>query len=151
MTVQPRPEIARASAALLRAIVQDGTVSRETKELCGLMVAWLNGCDRCVSSHAAYAQRLGVAKEKLDALFDYARNDAFDESQRAALAAAVALTREPRALPPAVREALQKHFDEGEIYEILNAIGVSNYLTRVNNALANDAADVECVPIDENA
>lgn len=146
MSERPRQQIARASAALLRAVVQHGSVSRETKELCGLMVAWLNGCDRCVSAHTAYAQRLGVAKEKLEALFDYARNDAFDEPQRAALAAAVALTREPRALPPAVREQLQQHYSADEIYEILSAIGVANYLTRVNNALANDAVSVECTP-----
>lgn len=113
------------------------------------MVAWLNGCDRCVSAHSAYAQRLGVAKGKLDALFDYARNDAFDESQRAALAAAVALTREPRALPPAVREALQQHYDADEIYEIVSAIGVANYLTRVNNAVADDAVTVECAPLED--
>lgn len=112
------------------------------------MVAWLNGCDRCVSAHAAYARRLGVAREKLDALFDYARNAAFDEPQRAALAAAVALTREPRALPPAVREALQQHYDADEIYEVVSAIGIANYLTRVNNALADDAVSVECVPLD---
>ncbi len=113
------------------------------------MVAWLNGCDRCVSAHAAYAQRLGVAQEKLDALFDYARNDTFDEPQRAALAAAVALTREPRALPPAVREQLQRQYDDDEIYEILSAIGVANYLTRVNNALADDAVSVECAPFED--
>lgn len=141
-----RTRIARASAALQRAIVQEGTVSRETKELCGLMVAWLNGCDRCVSAHVAYAQRLGVPKDKLDALFDYARNDAFDESQRAALAAAVALTREPRALPPAVREQLQRYYNDDEIFEILNAVGVANYLTRVNNALAEDGVSIDCVP-----
>ena len=148
MSVHSRPQIARASAALLRAIVQEGTVSSETKELCGLMVAWLNGCNRCASAHVAYAQRLGVSKQKLDALFDYARDESFDDSQRAALAAAVALTREPRALPPAVRLQLQQHYDEGEIYELLNAIGVANYLTRVNNALADDAVDVECAPVE---
>jgi len=143
---QPRPEIARASAALVRAVTQLGTVSAQTKELCALMVAWLNGCDRCVSAHTAYAARLGVKPEKLEALSDYAHNPLFDERQRAALSAAVALTREPRALPPAVSDALRAHFDEGEIYEILSAIGVANYLTRVNNALADDAVEVPCVP-----
>ncbi len=112
------------------------------------MVAWLNGCDRCVSSHQAYAQRLGVSREKLDALFDYARDDAFDDAQRAALSAAVALTREPRALPPAVREALERHYDADQVFEVLSAIGAANYLTRVNNALADTDAPIPCSPPD---
>lgn len=130
----------------MRAVVEEGTVARETKELCGLMVAWLNGCDRCVSSYESYAQRLGVARDKLDALLDYARSDAFDEPQRAALAAAVALTREPRALPPAVREALERQYDPEQIFEILSSIGIANYLTRVNNGLAEDTPAVPCTP-----
>jgi AhpD family alkylhydroperoxidase len=142
--------IARASAALLRAVVEEGSVARETKELCGLMVAWLNGCDRCVSSHQAYARRLGVPREKLDALFDYARDDAFDDAQRAALSAAVALTREPRALPPPVREALERHYVADQVFEILSAIGAANYLTRVNNALAEAGPEVPCAPPGES-
>jgi AhpD family alkylhydroperoxidase len=143
----PRPEIARASAALIRAVSQTGTVSPETKELCGLMVSWLNGCERCVAAHAAYAKKLGVEAAKLEALFDYARSDRFDGAQRAALAAAVAITREPRALPPSLRDRLRQHFDAGQIYELLSAIGVANYLTRVDNALSDATLDASCVPV----
>jgi AhpD family alkylhydroperoxidase len=111
------------------------------------MVSWLNGCERCVAAHAAYAKKLGVETAKLEALFDYARSDRFDDAQRAALAAAVAITREPRALPSALRDRLSHHYDAGQIYELLSAIGVANYLTRVNNALADEALDVSCVPV----
>ncbi len=131
-----RPEIARSGAAHLRAVMETGTVPRRTKELCALMVSWLNACEHCVSAHQDYARELGVSQTQLDALFDYNRSPEFDDAERAALSAAVALTREPRALPPAVRSALEAHYDEGQRVEIVSTIGLFNYLNRSSNALA---------------
>jgi AhpD family alkylhydroperoxidase len=129
-------EIARTEAAHVRAVMEGGTAPRRTKELCALMVSWLNACEHCVSAHSDYARELGVPEAQLEELFDYARSDAFDDAERAALSAAVALTREPRALPPAVRAALEAHYDEQQRVEIIAAIGLYNYLNRRSNALA---------------
>ena len=71
----------------------------------------------------------------LDELWDHARSERFTEAERAALAAAVAMTREPRAMPDAVWDGLRKHFDDGQIVEIICTIGLFNYFNRVNNAL----------------
>ena len=88
-----------------------------------------------MSSHGALARRLGVDQPVLDELWDYARSSHFNETERAALAAAVAMTREPRAMPQAIWDDLRKHFDDGQIVEIVSAIGLFNYFNRVNNAL----------------
>ncbi len=71
----------------------------------------------------------------LDELWDYARSERFSAAERAALAAAVAMTREPRAMPESVWEGLRNHFDDGQIVEIICTIGLFNYFNRVNNAL----------------
>ena len=71
----------------------------------------------------------------LDELWDYANSPRFSEAERAALAAAVAITREPRGLPEPVWENLRKHYDDGEIVEIVCSIGLFNYFNRFNNAL----------------
>jgi len=141
-----RAEIDRAMAAHMRAVMHGGSVETQTKELCALMVSWLNACDACVSAHRQYAQTLGISQAQLDALFDYARSPEFDDPTRAALAAAVALTREPRALPPAVREDLARHYDDEQIYEIVGAIALYNAVTRASNALSDDAMPVPCAP-----
>jgi AhpD family alkylhydroperoxidase len=130
----------------MRAVMQSGSVSPQTKELCALMVSWLNACDACVSAHDSYARSLGISQEQLDALFDYGRSPLFDEPTRAALAASVALTREPRALPPAVREDLERHYDADQIYEIVSAIGLYNGVTRVGNAMSGGVTPVPCAP-----
>jgi uncharacterized peroxidase-related enzyme len=130
-----RPQIARTLARHVDEL-ENGTLPPRTRELCALMVAWLNACHNCLEAHAEMAAQLGVDRATLDDLADFARSERFSPAERAALAAAVALTREPRALPPAVRAGLDAHYDAGTIVEIVATIGLYNYLTRANNALS---------------
>lgn len=130
-----RPQIARTLARHLEEVAAHGTVPRRTKELCALMVAWLCACEYCTCAHEEIAQRIGVDRATLDELGDFSQSERFSPPERAALAATVALTREPRGLPPAVRAGLDEHFDAGEIVEIVAAIGLYNYLARAGNAL----------------
>ncbi len=76
-----------------------------------------------------------MEQETLDELWDYARSRRFSDAERAALAVAVAMTREPRALPENLWEDLRRHFDDGQIIEIVCTIGLFNYFNRLNNAL----------------
>jgi AhpD family alkylhydroperoxidase len=131
-----RPQLARTLARHVEE-AGNGTVPRRTKELVALMVSWLSACTNCVEVHAEMARALGVEQAALDELGDFARSAHFTEAERAALSAAVSLTREPRALPPAVRAALDEQYEPGEIVEVIATIGLYNYITRVNNALAS--------------
>ena len=130
-----RPHIARTLAAHMRELNDSGTVPARTKELIALMVGWLNACDYCTCVHEETARGLGVDEATLADLGNFATSDRYNAAERAALAATVALTREPRAVPPAVRAQLEAAYDEGEIVEIIAAIGLNNYLSRVSNAL----------------
>ena len=130
-----RPEIATTLVRHAQSIGTSGTVPRRVKELCALMVSWLNACEYCTSCHADLAERLGIDQSTLDDLGNYARSDHFSAAERAALAAAVALTREPRALPENLRADLLAHFNAGEFTEIIATIGFYNYVSRVSNAL----------------
>jgi AhpD family alkylhydroperoxidase len=137
-SLNERPQVARTLARHIAAL-EGGSLPRRTQELCALMVAWLNACENCTQTHSEMALQLGVDRATLDELGDFARSERFSPPERAALAAAVALTREPRALPQAVRDQLELHYDSGEIVEIVAAIGLNNYLTRANNALRASA------------
>ena len=137
-SLSARPNVARTLARHV-AELEAGTLPPRTRELCALMVSWLNACRNCLEAHEAVARELGVDRATLDELENFARSEKFSPAERAALAATVALTREPRALPVAVRQELEAHYDAGEIVEIVAAIGLYNYLTRANNALAPHA------------
>jgi AhpD family alkylhydroperoxidase len=129
-----RPTLARTLARHVRAM-ETGSLDARTRELCALMVAWLNACERCLDAHAQTARALGVDAGTLNELADFARSEKFSAAERAALAAAVALTREPRALPPAVSAELARHFTPDDAVEIVATIGLQNYLSRLNNGL----------------
>ncbi len=130
-----QPELSRTLAAHVRALNESDSVERRVKELIALMVGWLNACDYCTCVHEEIAQHLGIDTATLASLGDYARSPLFSDAERAALAATVALTREPRALPPNLAMALHEHFAPGAVVEILATIGLNNYLSRLSNAL----------------
>ncbi|MGD0967936.1 MAG: carboxymuconolactone decarboxylase family protein [Candidatus Aquilonibacter sp.] len=129
-----RPTLARSLAAHVRDF-DAGTLPPRTRELIALMVAWLNACEYCTCVHEEIARSIGVDEVTLAALGDFARSPHFCEAERAALAATVALTREPRALPPPLWEALRANYDEAGCVEVIASIGLNNYLSRVINAL----------------
>lgn len=141
-----QPQIVRSLADHIRTVNQTGAVSARTKELCAVMVSWLNACVVCAKSHEALARHVGVDQATLDALEDYARSDRFSDAERAALSASVALTREPRGLPPAVTEALRANYTDGEISEIIAVIGLYNYVNRLNNTLVEATPGIGCEP-----
>jgi AhpD family alkylhydroperoxidase len=133
-TLQVRPQIARTLAAHAREI-SGGVVPSRTKELIALMVGWLNACEYCTCVHEDIARSLGVDEATLAELGNFAGSERFSDAERAALHATVSLTREPRALPPAVLSGLHEQYDEGGVVEVIAAIGLNNYLSRMSNAL----------------
>ncbi len=134
-TMAARPDVALTCADHLRAIMRGGTVSPATKALCAAMVSAINFCEPALVAYRREARAAGVSVDMLNALWDFARSDLFDGAQKAALSAAVSLTREARALPDALWDALREHYHDGEIVEILCTIGIVNALNRVSNAL----------------
>ncbi len=59
----------------------------------------------------------------------------FEPAWRAALLFADAMTRESTAVEDGVYGALAEHWDEGQVVEIAQVIGLFNYFNRFNNAL----------------
>uniref|UniRef100_E6Q6V5 Carboxymuconolactone decarboxylase family protein n=1 Tax=mine drainage metagenome TaxID=410659 RepID=E6Q6V5_9ZZZZ len=89
--------------------------------------------------HGALAKRLGVEEASLRDLSNYASSANFSELERAALAVAVALTREPRALPKNLRNALVGLCGHDGFEEIVATVGLFNYLTRLHNGCGASA------------
>lgn len=129
------PNVAEALARTTRAVLEEGRVARVTKELCAAMVCGVTYCTPLLVERRKALRDLGVSADKLTALWDNARDPRYDEAERAALAAAVALSREPRALPETIWDPLRAHYDDGEIIEVLAAIAHFNALSRLANAL----------------
>lgn len=59
----------------------------------------------------------------------------FAEREKIALRLAEGVTRDAHSVNDRLWAALRQHYDEGEIVELLSAIGLFNYFNRFNDAL----------------
>ena len=81
------------------------------------------------------ARRHGWSDDQIDNLADSRTRSDFSEAEKAALDLAERVTRDPHEVDDDFWAELRRHYDEGEIIELLAAIGLFNYFNRFNDAL----------------
>lgn len=81
------------------------------------------------------ARRLGWSDDQIDNLAKFESRSDFDEREKAALRLAEIETRDPHSFDDSRWADLRKHFDEGQIIELVAAIGLFNYFNRVGDVL----------------
>ncbi len=134
-TMAHRPEILRTMIAHFEAILQTGTVSLKLKELLIVRTSQINRCEYCLGSHTQIAEKLGWSREQLSDLANYAQREDFSPAEKAALRLAEQMTLDSDHIPEKDFAELRRFYDEGEIIELMAAIGLFNYFNRFNNAL----------------
>jgi alkylhydroperoxidase family enzyme len=77
----------------------------------------------------------GATLEKLSAVERFRESPLFDESERAALAFAEAVTRTPTAVTDAEFEPLRRHFTTPQIVELAWTVAVEHFRAKFNTAL----------------
>lgn len=81
------------------------------------------------------ARRLGWSEDQINNLHHFESRTDFTEKEKAALRLAERMTSDPHNVDDALWATLRQHFDEGEMIELLAAIGLFNYFNRFNDAL----------------
>jgi alkylhydroperoxidase family enzyme len=81
------------------------------------------------------ARRHGWTDDQINDLANFEKHPDFTEKEKTALRLAERVTRDAHTVDDALFSELRKHFDEGEIIELLAAIGLFNYFNRFNDAL----------------
>jgi alkylhydroperoxidase family enzyme len=81
------------------------------------------------------ARRLGWTDDQIANLDGFESCNDFSEKEKTALRLAERVTRDAHSVDDPFWRELRQHFDEGEIIELLAAIGLFNYFNRFNNAL----------------
>jgi len=80
------------------------------------------------------ARRHGWSEEQLNDLANFRNRSDFTDAEKAALELAERVTRDA-GVDDNFWSELRKYYDEGEVVELLAAIGLFNYFNRFNNAL----------------
>ena len=81
------------------------------------------------------ARRLGWSEDQINNLHHFEGRTDFSDKEKAALRLAERMTSDSHSIDDALFADLRKHFDEGEVIELLAAIGLFNYFNRFNDAL----------------
>jgi uncharacterized peroxidase-related enzyme len=130
-----RPEIFATMQAHFGAILSTGTVSTKLKELIIVRTSQVNDTPYCLASHTILARGLGWSDDQLAHLDQWPRRDDFSPAEKAALRLAETVTRDAHSVTDEQFAELRGFYSEGEIVELLCAIGLFNYFNRFNNAL----------------
>jgi len=80
------------------------------------------------------ARRHGWSEEQIQGLANFRDRSDFTDAEKAALKLAEVVTRD-ETVDDVFWTELRKYYDEGEVIELLAAIGLFNYFNRFNNAL----------------
>ena len=130
-----RPEIFATMQAHFGAVLNTGTVSTKLKELIIVRTSQVNETPYCLASHTILARNLGWSDDQLAHLSDWPQREDFSPAEKAALRLAETVTRDAHAVSDEQFAGLRTFYSEGEIVELLCAIGLFNYFNRFNNAL----------------
>lgn len=140
-TMARRPGIAKAFAALNRAVLYEGTVSEELKMLVSLISSQASGCRYCQSHMANLSSIYKASDAKIAAVWEFQTSPLFSDAERAALTLAYKASILPNEATQSDFDEAAKYFDEGEIVEIVASIALFGYLNRWNDTMATELED----------
>ena len=127
------PELAAGWNAYLGAVRTKLTLSPKLRELAMCVVAVINGAEYEFIHHAPVFLEAGGTQAQVDAMRDPDRaatdTKLFDETERAALAVAVAMTRNVE-VPDATFEALKQRLSTKELVEFVATVAAYNMVSR---------------------
>ncbi len=81
------------------------------------------------------AERYGETAEKMKAVWNFGTSPLYSDAERAALDFAVAAASSPNRVTDNVSAALKRHWDDGEVVEILGVVSLFGFLNRWNDSM----------------
>jgi len=134
-TMAHRPEIFETIIAHMEAVLNTGTLPKALKELVIVRTSQLNRTPYCLASHTTIARKLGWTETQIEALRDSGGSKEFSEREKVAIHLAEVMTLDAHSYSEAEFARLRSFYSEGEIVELMAAIGLFNYFNRFNDLL----------------
>ncbi len=134
-TLVHRPEIFETIIAHMEAVLNTGTLPKALKELVIVRTSQVNQTPYCLASHTAIARKLGWSEQQIAELHDAQPSREFSEREKVAIHLAEVMTRDAHSYTDAEFARLRSFYSEGEVVELMAAIGLFNYFNRFNDLL----------------
>jgi uncharacterized peroxidase-related enzyme len=144
-TMARRPDIVRAFMQLNQAVLYGGTVDEELKMLVSLVASQVAGCRYCQAHMANLSKIYKASEEKISKVWEFETSELFSDAERAALRIAYHGAMAPAQATQEHFDEAYKHFDEGQVVEIVASIALFGFLNRWNDTMATE---IEELPAD---
>lgn len=141
LTMSRRPAIARAFMTLNQAVLYEGTVPEELKMLLSLIASQAAGCRYCQAHMANLSSIYHASDDKLRGVWEFETSPLFSDAERAALRVAWKASLVPNEVTAEDFAELKKHFDDGQIVEVIATVALFGYLNRWNDTMATHLED----------
>jgi len=105
------------------------------RELAVFWTARTIGCSWCVDFGSMVIRLEGLDVERLKYVDDYATSPLYTDDERAAIAYADAITRDPHTVTDEQVADLRRRFGDAGVFELTYQIGIENMRARMNTAL----------------
>jgi uncharacterized peroxidase-related enzyme len=134
-----RPPILKALMDLSKAVIRDeGTVDRGFRFLVAYVSSRAAGCRYCQAHNLKSADRWGISRARLKAVWESETSPLFTEAERAALRVAQCAAQVPNAVDDAMIAELKRHYTAPQIVEIASVIALFGWMNRFNDTLATE-------------
>lgn len=137
-TMARRPNIAKRFGALNQAVLYEGTVREELKMLVSLISSQASGCRYCQSHMANLSSIYKASDKKIAAVWEFESSELFSDAERAALRLAYKASLLPNEASDEDFAELAKHFDEGQVVEIVASVALFGFLNRWNDTMSTE-------------
>ncbi|WP_224784628.1 carboxymuconolactone decarboxylase family protein [Marinihelvus fidelis] len=142
LTMQRRPAMVKGFGALTRAVMDpDGDVDLGFMRLVAHFSSRAAGCQYCEAHSLIAAEIHGIAPEKVEAVWEYRTSPLYTPAERVALDFALAAGAVPNAVDAELMAAMNEHWSEAQIVQILGAVCLYGFLNRWNDSMATDLED----------
>jgi AhpD family alkylhydroperoxidase len=131
-----RPGLLVGYGLLEKAVASKPRVDEHLRALAVVKSAVMQGCEMCQDIGSQQARAAGIRDEQLLDLYRYRESQQFDQIERLVLDLAVGMTVTPVQVSDDLFAALQAHFDDGQLVELVNLIAVENLRSRFNATFA---------------
>lgn len=141
-TMARRPNISKTFGKLNQVILYEGTVPEELKMLVALASSLASGCRYCQSHMTNLSSIYKASDEKIASIWEFETSDLFSDAERAAIKIGLKAGTLPNDVSNEDFAELEKHFDEGQIVEIVATIALFGYLNRWNDTMATQLEEL---------
>ncbi len=135
-TMMHRPRIAAAFLEMNQSVMENkGRITSSLKRELAYLSSMTTGCRYCEAHAIRAADRYGSTEERMQNIWEYKTHPAFTEGERAIFDFTIAASQVPNGVNDEISENMRKHWEDGEIVEVLGVVALFGYLNRWNDSM----------------